>query len=398
MSRQVGRGALEGTRVLELGQLVAGPFCGQLLGDMGAEVVKLEPPQRGDPLRTWGSGETKLWWEVLARNKKSVSADLRQPEGQEIARRLAERADIFIENFRPGTIEKWGLSPEHLLEINPRLIIVRISGYGQSGPYASRPGFGSVGEAMGGLRHIVGEVDRPPARVGISIGDALSGSYGAMAALAALEARHRTGRGQVIDMALYEGVLQVMEALVPEFAVSGITRGRSGSVLPGIAPSNAYPCKDGTYLIAANQDGIFRRLCLAMGRSHLADDPAYSTHVARGRNQAELDEVIAGWTSTRTLAEVEQCMTAHAVPAGRVYTAREMFGDPQFAARESIVTIDHPRFGKLAMQNSFPVFSETSSPRPRAAPQAVGEDNEEILADVGLSADAIADLYARKII
>ncbi|MBW7947433.1 MAG: CoA transferase, partial [Sphingomonadaceae bacterium] len=253
-------GPLEGLIVVELGQLIAGPFCGQLLGDMGATVIKVEPPQAGDPMRQWGRGDPPVWWEVIARNKRSVAANLREAEGQEIVRRLAAKADILIENFRAGTLERWNLAPEDLCRENPRLIVVRISGYGQSGPYAGRAGFGGIGEAMGGWRGIVGTPDRPPSRLGVSIGDSLAGTYGCLGALAALEERHRSGKGQIVDASLYESVLQVMESLVPEYDVTGHIRQRSGSVLTGIAPSNVYPCSDGELLIAANQDAIFRRL------------------------------------------------------------------------------------------------------------------------------------------
>jgi formyl-CoA transferase len=376
-------GALAGVRVIELGQLIAGPFCGQLLGDMGAEVIKVEPPARdghggGDPMRQWGHGDDKLWWEVVARNKASVSANLRVAEGQAIVRKLAATADILIENFKPGTIEKWGLGPDALHAINPRLIIVRVSGYGQTGPYAARAGFGGIGEAMGGWRHIVGDPDRAPSRMGVSIGDALAATYGCMGALAALHARERTGRGQVVDSALYEAVLQVMESLVPEYMVSGHVRTRTGSVLEGVAPSNVYACADGDYLIGANQDAVFARLCAAMGCAELATDPRYATHVARGERQRELDALISAWTSTQSVAEVEETMIAHSVPAGRIYRAADMLADPHFAAREALVEVDSPRWGRFRMQNAFPRLSETPSSIRSLAPTTVGQDNDAI--------------------
>jgi crotonobetainyl-CoA:carnitine CoA-transferase CaiB-like acyl-CoA transferase len=371
-------GALAGIRVIELGQLIAGPFCGQLLGDMGAEVIKVEPPGQGDPMRKWGRGEHKLWWEVVARNKKSVSANLRVPEGQEIVRKLAAHADILIENFKPGTIEKWGLSPSSLMEINPRLIVVRVSGYGQTGPYSARAGFGGIGEAMGGWRYIVGDPDRPPSRMGVSIGDSLAATYGCLGALAALHARERTGRGQVVDSALYEAVLQVMESLVPEYQVSGYIRERSGSKLPGIAPSNVYKCKDGEYLIGANQDAVFARLCEAMGRPELAGDPRYVDHVARGRNQDELDGIVEAWTRTKTVDEVEAAMIAHSIPAGIIYRAPEMLEDPHFAARNALIEVETPRWGKVAMQNAFPFLSDTPSSVRSPAPARIGEHNDEV--------------------
>lgn len=375
MSAAAQAGALAGIRVIELGQLIAGPFCGQLLGDMGAEVIKVEAPGQGDPMRNWGRGEAKLWWEVVSRNKKSVSANLRVPAGQEIVRKLVAQADILIENFKPGTLERWNLDPQALMEINPRLIVVRVSGYGQTGPYSGRAGFGGIGEAMGGWRHVVGEPDRPASRMGISIGDSLAATYGCMGALAALHARERTGRGQIVDSALYEAVLQVMESLVPEYVVSGYVRERSGSTLPGIAPSNVYRCKDGDYLIGANQDAVFARLCAAMGRPELASDPRYVDHVARGRHQVELDGLIEAWTSQHSIAEVAALMIAHSVPSGKIYRAPEMLEDPHFAAREALISVDHPQWGKLTMQNCFPKLSDTPSSVRTPAPATIGQDN-----------------------
>ncbi len=388
-------GALEGVRVIELGQLIAGPFCGQLLGDMGAEVIKVEPPGQGDPMRAWGRGEHKLWWEVVARNKKSVSANLRVPEGQEIVRKLVAHADILIENFKPGTIEKWGLGPNVLMGINPRLIVVRVSGYGQTGPYSARAGFGGIGEAMGGWRYIVGDPDRAPSRMGVSIGDSLAATYGCMGALAALHARERTGRGQVVDSALYEAVLQVMESLVPEYQVSGYIRERSGSKLPGIAPSNVYQCRDGEYLIGANQDAVFARLCAAMGRPELAVDPRYADHVARGRNQDELDAIVEAWTRTLTVDQVEAMMIEHSIPAGVIYRAPEMMDDPHFAAREALIEVETPKWGRVTMQNAFPLLSDTPSSVRSAAPGTIGEHNREIYGDLlGMDAAHIDRLAA----
>jgi formyl-CoA transferase len=392
-------GALADIRVLELGQLIAGPFCGQLLGDMGAEIVKIEPPGKGDPMRDWGHGEAKLWWEVVARNKKSVSANLRIEEGQQLVRDMVPHADILIENFKPGTMEKWGLGPDVLQAINPRLIIVRVSGYGQSGPYSGRAGFGGIGEAMGGWRAIVGDADRPPSRMGVSIGDSLAATYGCMGALAALHARERTGKGQVIDSSLYEAVLQVMESLVPEYMVNGHMRQRTGSVLEGVAPSNVYPCSDGEYLIGGNQDAVFARLCAAMGEPELAEDARYATHVARGRNQKELDERIAAWTAQRTIEEVEAKMIEYSVPAGRIFRAPDMLADPHFAARETLVDAEHPRWGKFKMQNAFPKLSDTPSSIRRPAPLAVGQDNAAVYGEwLGLDAAALEGLKQRQAI
>jgi len=378
-------GPLKGLRVVEMGQLIAGPFCGQLLGDMGADVIKIEPPGKGDPMRDWGRGDYPLWWEVVARNKRTVSANLRVPEGQALARKLIATADILIENFRPGTLEGWGLSPQVLHAENPGLIIVRVSGYGQTGPYADRAGFGGIGEAMGGWRHIVGDPDRAPSRMGISIGDALAATYGCLGALAALRHRDATGQGQVVDSSLYEAVLQVMESLVPDYKVMGYIRERSGSVLPGIAPSNVYHCKDGDYLIAANQDTVFGRLCKAMGQPELAQHPDYVNHVNRGRNMKALDALIEEWTKTLTVDEVEAKMIEAGVPAGKIYRAPEMLADPHFAARESIVTLDHPRWGELPMQNVMPKLSKTPGVVRAIASQAVGQDNGAVWGELGVS-------------
>lgn len=392
MNFPASQGALVGVRVVELGQLIAGPFCGQLLGDMGADVIKVEPPGAGDPMRNWGRGDEKLWWEVVSRNKRSVSANLRTPAGQDLVRELVSAADILIENFRPGTLERWNLAPEALLDLNPRLIIVRVSGYGQTGPYSSRAGFGGIGEAMGGWRYIVGDPDRAPARMGVSIGDTLAATYGCLGALAALHARERTGRGQIVDSALYEAVLQVMESLIPEYQVSGYIRERSGSTLPGIAPSNVYPCKDGEYLIGANQDAVFARLCEAMGRPELAYDQRFVDHVARGRHQVELDEIVAVWTRDRTVQEVEDLMIEHAVPAGVIYRAPEMLLDAHFAAREAIVEIETARWGALKMQAPFPKLSQTPSSIRSPAPTEVGQHNAEVYAELGYDAEHLAAL------
>jgi crotonobetainyl-CoA:carnitine CoA-transferase CaiB-like acyl-CoA transferase len=397
-------GPLAGLRVVEMGQLIAGPFCGQLLGDMGAEIIKVEPPAvngkgGGDPMRVWGRGDFPLWWEVVARNKKSVSADLRVAEGQALVRKLIATADILIENFRPGTLEKWGMGPDVLHAENPRLIIVRVSGYGQTGPYSGRAGFGGIGEAMGGWRAIVGDPDRPPSRMGVSIGDSLAATYGCMGALAALHHRDKTGEGQVVDSSLYEAVLQVMESLVPEYAASGYVRERSGSVLPGIAPSNVYPTSDGEYLIGANQDTVFGRLCVAMGRPELARDPRYIDHVSRGRNQTELDELIADWTRTLTIDALEALMIEHGVPAGKLYRPQDMIDDPHFQAREAIIDVPSERWGSVKMQNVFPKLSKTPGGVRRAAPATIGQDNASVYADaLGLSEAEIADLGKRGVI
>ena len=392
-------GALKDLRVIEMGQLLAGPFCGQLLGDMGAQVIKVEPPGEGDPMRVWGNGDEKVNWEVISRNKKCVSANLRVPAGQGLVRRLIETADVLVENFKPGTLEKWGLGPDVLHKTNPGLIIARMSGYGQTGPYSDRAGFGGIGEAMGGWRYIVGEPDRPPSRMGISIGDTITATYGCMGVLAALHHRGRTGEGQVVDAALYESVLQVMESVVPEYDRMGIIRERSGSFLPGIAPSNVYECSDGDFMIGANKDAIFKRLAVAMGQPALGTDERYATHLARGRNQLELDARINDWTRTLTMAEVDALMIAHSIPAGRVYRAPDMLADPHFQARESIVEVETERFGKLKMQSTFPKMSATPSSIRSPAPSRVGQHNDEIYGGLlGLSGAEIADLTAAGIV
>lgn len=392
-------GALQDIRVVELGQLLAGPFCGQLLGDMGADVIKVEPPVTGDPMREWGQGDEKVHWEVIARNKRSVSANLRVPAGQDLVRRLALHADVLIENFKPGTMEKWGLGPDALLAANPRLIIARMSGYGQTGPYANRAGFGGIGEAMGGWRYIVGEPDRPPSRMGISIGDTLTATYGCMGVLAALHVRTRTGQGQVVDAALYESVLQVMEGLVPEYDRMGLIRERSGSILKGIAPSNVYRCKDGEFMIGANKDSLWQRLAQAMGRPELGDDARFATHIARGANQTEIDTLIDDWTRTLSVDEVEALMAEYSIPAGRVYRAPDMIADPHFQAREAIISVETERFGALKMQNAFPRLSATPGSVRRPAPARVGQHNAEIYGELlGLDAAALEALAAQGVI
>ena len=375
--------ALSDLRVVEMGQLLAGPFCGQLLADFGAEVIKLEPPGQGDPMREWGREKAdgrSLWWPVVARGKRSVTINLREKDGQDLARRLIATADVVIENFRPGTLEKWGMAPEVLMADNPRLIVVRVSGYGQDGPYASRPGYGAIGEAMGGLRAVIGEPDRPPARAGISIGDTLAATFACVGTLVALHARESTGRGQVVDAALYEAVLGVMESLIPEYTVSGYVRPRTGSILPNVAPANAYPTADGEHLISGNQDTVFKRLAEAMGRPELADDERYATHNARGANQAELDDLIAEWSKGLTSAELEDLLNRHSVPNGKIYTAPDMLADAHFAARKAIVTMAHPQLGDFPMQNVVPKLSDTPGEVRWVGPE-LGEHTDEVLAE-----------------
>ncbi|MFT4934668.1 MAG: formyl-CoA transferase [Pseudoalteromonas distincta] len=402
MTETAAPGPLAGLRVIEMGTLIAGPFCGQILGDFGAEVIKIEDPHKGDPMRQWGRSlphGLSPWWPVIGRNKKSVGLDLRQPEGQEIARTLIAKADVVIENFRPGAMEKWGLGYEALSATHPGLVMARISGYGQTGPLSNRAGYGLIGEAMGGLRHITGEPDRPPARAGISIGDSLAAMHAVMGIMMALHARDRTGKGQVIDAALYESVLGVMENLVTEYDLTGYVRERSGSILPGIAPSNAYPCASGDMaVIGGNGDTVFARLCAAMDQTDLAVDPRFATHAARGERQGELDEIISAWTSTLALDDLLALLEQHGVPAGRIYRAPDMLADPHFAAREAIVSVPHPVFGQVRMQNAFPKLSVTPGKVRWPGPE-LGAHTEEVLQAVaGLSAEAISGLRARGVV
>ncbi len=387
-------GPLDGLRVIELGQLIAGPFCGQLLGDLGAEVIKVEPPGVGDAMREWGQGKP-VWWPVIARNKKCITLDLRRTVGQAILADLAAQADILIENFRPGTLEKWGLGPEVLHGRNPGLIVVRVSGFGQTGPYAERAGYGSIGEAMGGMRYLAGEPDRPPSRVGLSIGDALAATFGCVGALAALEHRRRTGRGQVVDSAIYEAVLGMLESTVAEYTEAGVVRERTGAILPKIAPSNVYhTADDEMVLVAANQDSVFARLAEAMGVPELATDPRYASHGARGERQAELDALIEAWTRTLSAHELLERCEKHGVPAGRIYRVPEMLADPQFQAREAIVAVEHPEFRNLHMQNVFPRLSETPGHIRWPGP-ALGAHTDEVLRDLlGYDATRIEALRA----
>jgi formyl-CoA transferase len=394
-------GALADLRVLELGTLIAGPFCGQLLGDMGAEVIKIEAPGQGDPMRHWGPqerGQPSVWWPVIARNKKSITLDLRQAEGQRLFKELAAKTDVVIENFRPGTLEKWGCGYDALSARNPGLILVRVSGYGQTGPYSQRAGYGGIGEAMGGLRYIVGEPDRPPSRVGISIGDSLAAVHACMGTLAALHHRDRTGQGQVVDAAIYESVLNMMESLVTEYDQLGHVRERSGPILPRIAPSNVYPTRDGIVMIGANQDTVFARLCEAMQAPTLASDERYRDHQARGAHQRELDEIITRWTATLATRELLDVLEEHGVPSGLIYRTADMLEDPHFIARQAIVPTHHPAFGTLRMQNVAPRLSATPSAIRSPAPE-LGQHNAQVYRDLlGVDAAALADYEARGVI
>ena len=391
------QGALDGLRLIEMGQLIAGPFCGQLMADHGAEVIKVEPPKVGDAMRNWGQG-IPLWFSVVARNKKSITLNLREKEGQAIVRQLAEKADFLLENFRPGTLERWNLGWEDLSAINEALIMIRVSGYGQSGPYSSRAGYGGIGEAMGGMRYIAGEPDRPPSRAGLSIGDSLAATYACLGGLMALEHRRKTGKGQVVDSAIYEAVLAMMESTIPEYTVSNHIRERTGSILPKIAPSNVYPTSDGSVLVAGNQDSVWKRMASMMGMAELGDDPRYNSHMARGERQAELDDLIGEWTKHRTSAEVLDLCEENGVPAGNMYRAPEMLEDPHFAARESIIERPHPRHDNFKMQNVAPRLSETPGDVKWVGPE-LGQHNDEVFGELlGMDTRTMTDLSERGII
>ena len=393
-------GPLSGLKVLELGQLIAGPFAGKTLADFGADVVKIEAPGAGDPLRKWRllKDGTSVWWQVQSRSKKSLALDLRTPQGQDIVRRLAAESDVLIENFRPGAMEGWGLGPDELQAINPRLIMLRISGYGQTGPYRNRPGFGVVAEAMGGLRHLTGEPGRVPVRVGISLGDTLAALHGVIGILLALQHRHATGEGQVIDVALYEAVFNCMESLLPEYSAFGAVRGPAGSALPGIAPTNAYLCSDGGYaLIAGNGDSIFRRLMTLIGRDDLAHDPALADNAGRVARVAELDQAIGAWTATRSVDEVLVALDQASVPAGRIYTVADIAADPHYQARGMLEQVTMDDGSLLTVPGIVPKLSATPGRHRRNAP-TLGQDTEPVLRELGLTAEQIAALKARGIV
>jgi formyl-CoA transferase len=393
-------GPLAGLKVLELGQLIAGPFAGKTLADFGAGVIKIEPPGAGDPLRKWRllKDGTSVWWQVQSRNKKSLALDLRTPEGQDLVRRLAAESDVLIENFRPGAMEGWGLGPDELHALNPRLIMLRISGYGQTGPYRNRPGFGVVAEAMGGLRHLTGEPGRVPVRVGVSLGDTLAALHGVIGILLALQHRNLTGEGQVIDVALYEAVFNCMESLLPEYSAFGAVRGPAGSALPGIAPTNAYACKDGGYaLIAGNGDSIFRRLMALIGREDLGHDPSLSDNAGRVARVAELDEAIAAWTAVRTVDEVLAALDAVSVPAGRIYTVEDIARDPHYRARGMLQTVRMDDGAELTVPGIVPKLSRSPGSRDRNAP-GLGQDSVEVLRGMGLNEVQIRQLIERGIV
>ena len=392
--------ALDGVRVVEMGQLIAGPFCGKTLGDFGAEIIKIEATVTGDPLRNWRllKNGTSVWWQVQSRNKKSVALDLRQQEAQDIARKLIAEADVLIENFRPGTLEGWGMSPDELHQLNPGLIILRISGYGQTGPYRDLPGFGVIGEAMGGLRHLTAEPGRVPVRVGVSIGDTLAALHGAIGVLLALYHRKaHGGKGQVIDVALHEAVFNCMESLIPEYSAFGAVREAAGSALPGIAPSNAYPCKDGWVLVAGNGDSIFKRLMTAIGRQDLADAPDLASNAGRVARVAEIDTAIGKWTFQSSVQEVMDALGAARVPAGKVYTAKDICEDPHYQAREMLLTQETRDGYSVTVPGVVPKMSGTPGGVRRSAP-GLGDDTDAVLAEAGLTNEQITLLRSKGVI
>ena len=392
--------ALQGVRVIEMGQLIAGPFAGKTLGEFGADVIKIEAPGAGDPLRNWRMMKdgTSVWWQVQSRNKRSLALDLRSAEGQDIARKLIAEADVLVENFRPGTLESWGMGWDVLSELNPGLVMLRISGYGQTGPYRDLPGFGAIGEAMGGLRHLTGEPGRVPVRCGISIGDTLAALHGTIGVLTALYHRKvNGGRGQVIDVALHEAVFNVMESLIPEYSAFGAVREAAGSALPGIAPSNAYRCVDGYVLVAGNGDSIFKRLMQVIGRPDLGDAPDLANNAGRVARVDEIDAAIGAWTADRTVAGVLDMLGTAKVPAGKVYTAKDIAEDPHYRARDMILTQQTRDGYEVEVPGIVPKLMGTPGSVRSAAPR-LGEDTDAVLREIGLTADQIAALRARKVV
>ena len=394
------QGPLAGLKVLELGQLIAGPFAAKTLADFGADIIKIETPGAGDPLRKWRllKDGTSVWWQIQSRNKRSMALDLKHPQAQAIVRQLASDADVLIENFRPGAMEGWGLGPDQLLRLNPRLIMLRISGYGQTGPYRDKPGFGVVAEAMSGLRHLTAEPGRVPVRVGVSIGDTLAALHGVIGILIALQERHRSGKGQVIDVALYEAVFNCMESLLPEYSAFGAVRGAAGSALPGIAPSNAYRCKDDGYaLIAGNGDSIFKRLMNTIGRAELGADPLLADNAGRVAQVQKLDEAIGQWTARHTVDEVMAMLDQASVPAGRIYTVADIAADPHYQARGMLDEVRLDDGSLLAVPGIVPKLSRTPGGHRRNAP-GIGQDTDTVLKEMGLSSEQIATLKQQGIV
>jgi formyl-CoA transferase len=399
-SHSLAQTPLHGLRVVELGQLIAGPFAAKTLADFGADVVKIETPKTGDPLRKWRllKDGTSVWWQVQSRNKRSLALDLKEKEAQDIVRQLVKDADVLIENFRPGAMEGWGLGPDELLAINPRLIMLRISGYGQTGPYRDKPGFGVVAEAMSGLRHLTAEPGRVPVRVGVSIGDTLASLHGVIGILTALHEREKSGRGQVIDVALYEAVFNCMESLLSEYSAFGAVREAAGSALPGIAPSNAYRCGDDGYvLIAGNGDSIFKRLMHTLGRDDLGNDPALGDNAGRVKRVVEIDAAIGVWTSQLTVAQVLDALDKADVPAGRIYTVADIAADPHYQAREMIQHVQMDDGTSLAVPGIIPKLSRTPGSHRRNAP-SIGQDTNAVLNEIGLTAAQIQALKDKGIV
>ena len=393
-------GPLQGLKVIELGQLIAGPFAAKTLADFGADVIKIEPPEGGDPLRQWRliKDGTSVWWQVQSRNKRSVGLDLKTPEAQDIVRRLASQADVLIENFRPGAMEGWGLGPEVLLALNPRLIMLRVSGYGQTGPYRDRPGFGVVAEAMSGLRHLTGEPGRVPVRVGVSIGDTLASLHGVIGILMALHERKRSGQGQVIDVALYEAVFNCMESLLPEYSAFGAVRGPAGSALPGIAPTNAYACADGGYaLVAGNGDSIFKRLMQCIGRPDLAQDPELAKNAGRVQRVEEIDAAIGAWTAKLSVDQALAALEQAQVPSGKIYTVADIAADPHYAARGMLGQVMLDDGSAVSVPGFVPKLSRTPGGHRRNAP-ALGQDTDAVLREMGLNSEQISALRERGIV
>ncbi|CAG9621220.1 CaiB/BaiF CoA transferase family protein [Sutcliffiella rhizosphaerae] len=393
---------LEDIRVLELGSLIAGPFTGRLLADFGAEVIKVEPPGKADPMRNWGKSKegAGLWWPIQSRNKKSITLNLREEEGQQVLKELVKEADVVLENFRPGTMEKWNLSYEELSEINPKIIMVRTSGYGQTGPYKHRAGFGSVGEAMGGLRNVTGFPDRPPTRIGVSVGDTLAALFATVGCLVAIHERSHSGKGQVVDTALYESVFSIMESLIPDYMLAGYVRERMGNILPGVAPSNIYFTKDKTYIvIGANADGVFQRLCEAMGQPELAEDPRFATHHARGENMKLLDSMIEEWTKSLPAKDALEILDEKGVPSGLIYKAKDILEDPHYQARDMILKHEHPVIGEFPMPGIVPKLSRTPGEVKHLGSEYMGKHNEEVYQKLlGWKEERLEELKQKNII
>jgi crotonobetainyl-CoA:carnitine CoA-transferase CaiB-like acyl-CoA transferase len=394
-------GALDGVKVLELGSLIAGPFAGRIFADFGAEVIKVEPPKKGDPIRKWRilHDDTSLWWYVQSRNKQSVTLDLRTEEGQKIIKQLAKEVDVIIENFKPGTLESWGIGYEALKQINPKIIMVRVSGYGQDGPYKNKPGFGSIGEAMGGIRYLTGYEDRPPTRMGISLGDSVAGLYAVIGALMAIYHRDvKGGEGQIVDVALYEAIFSLMESTVPEYDQFGIIRERSGSTLPGIAPSNSYLCKDGKYVvIGANGDAIFKRLMTAIERMDLCIDSKYETNDGRVKHSEYLDSVIESWTKQYSLVDALINLDKNNIPAGAIYSVSDIMKDPHYLARDMIYDLEVDGLGTLKVPGIVPKLSETPGSIKWAGP-TLGKHTEQVLKNIpGIDNEYLQELKSKGI-